>query len=168
MGREGSGLLTEGARWCRSFPSLLAPALSPEPCREAWPVSLRAMVCPVRCGLAWLFRPELLLTLQSFMLDTLQDKTQIRGEVYTYDKASDTLVIKDHAVGLQEANYRFLKGKDVDPASVKLSGSNRVPEPTPSTSDDAVQRSVLHAIFRFLSRAMVLSRSDAPPFRACV
>ena len=36
----------------------------------------------------------------------------IKGEVYTYDKDSDTLVIKDQAVGLQEANYRFLKGKD--------------------------------------------------------
>ena len=76
-----------------------------------------------------------------------QDKTQIKGEVYTYDKDSDTLVVKDHAVGLQEANYRFLKGKDIDPASVKLTGTSRMPDPTPAVSDSTVDRSVYCFLF---------------------
>ena len=78
--------------------------------------------------------------------DSPQDKTQIKGEVYTYDKDSDTLVVKDHAVGLQEANYRFLKGKDIDPASVKLTGTSRMPDPTPAVSDSTVDRSVLSLV----------------------
>jgi len=62
----------------------------------------------------------------------------IKGEVYTYDKDSDTLVIKDQAVGLQEANYRFLKGKDLE--NVKLTGNSRVPDPTPLASDSTIER----------------------------
>ena len=96
------------------------------------------MSCALLC-----MRRRPALNARSRALETSQDKTQVKGEVYTYDGASDTLVIKDHAVGLQEANYRFLKGKDIDPASVKLSGTNRVPDPTPAVSDSAVDRSVL-------------------------
>jgi len=66
----------------------------------------------------------------------------IKGEVYTYDKDSDTLVIKDQAVGLQEANYRFLKGKDLE--NVKLTGNSRVPDPTPLASDSTVERSLYY------------------------
>ena len=64
----------------------------------------------------------------------------VDGEVYTYDKVTDTLVIKDHAVGLQEANYRFLKGNAIDPASVKLTGASRVPDATPPVATSTVER----------------------------
>ena len=64
----------------------------------------------------------------------------VEGEVYTYDKVTDTLVIKDHAVGLQEANYRFLKGNAIDPASVKLTGASRVPDATPPVATSTVER----------------------------
>ena len=63
-----------------------------------------------------------------------------KGEVFTYDKATDTLVIKDHTVGLHEADYRFIKGKDVEPSSVKLEGSSRVPEPSPALEPETVER----------------------------
>lgn len=62
-----------------------------------------------------------------------------KGEVFTYDKATDTLVIKDHTVGLHEADYRFLKGKDVQ-LPVKLEGSSRVPEPSPALEPETVER----------------------------
>ncbi len=64
----------------------------------------------------------------------------IKGEVFTYDKATDTLVMKDHTVGLHEADYRFIKGKDVELSSVKLEGTNRVPEPAPALEDVTVER----------------------------
>jgi hypothetical protein len=63
----------------------------------------------------------------------------IKGEVFTYDKSSDSLVLKDHAVK-DFAAYRFLKGKDLE--NVKLAGNTLVPDPrdVPAVSDATIER----------------------------
>ena len=64
----------------------------------------------------------------------------IRGEVFTYDKGTDTLVLKENCVGQQIASYRMLKGSRIDASSVKLSGVAKAPEPLPSVSEATIAR----------------------------
>ena len=90
----------------------------------------------------------------------------VKGEVFTYDKATDTLVMKDHTVGLHEADYRFIKGKDVELSSVKLDGTSRVPEPSPALEDVTVERCAFVCLaFRTL-RPPVLRARDGGAARA--
>ena len=66
----------------------------------------------------------------------------IQGQVFTYDKASDSLVLKDHSIK-DMANYRFLKGSLIEPSSVKLSGNTAAPDlkDIPVVSDSTIERS---------------------------
>jgi len=86
----------------------------------------------------------------------------VKGEVFTYDKATDTLVMKDHTVGLREADYRFIKGKDVELSSVKLDGTHRVPEPSPALEDVTVERcALLCLVIPHAAPARILARTQA-------
>eukprot|EP00961_Rhodomonas_salina_P123613 1665682-Rhodomonas_salina.2 len=71
----------------------------------------------------------------------------IRGEVYAYDQQTDTLVLKENAVGQHLATYRVVKGVHIDLASVKLSGAAVPPEPVPPIAQQTLDRYVLCWLF---------------------
>mmetsp|Transcript_41304 Transcript_41304/g.64542 ORF Transcript_41304/g.64542 Transcript_41304/m.64542 type:complete len:184 (-) Transcript_41304:966-1517(-) len=70
----------------------------------------------------------------------IQRSEPVRGEVYSYDQGTETLVLKENAVGSHIATYRMVKIKYIDLASVKLSGSPSQPEPVESVSNEALHR----------------------------
>eukprot|EP00286_Rhodomonas_abbreviata_P001795 CAMPEP_0181290252 /NCGR_PEP_ID=MMETSP1101-20121128/1316_1 /TAXON_ID=46948 /ORGANISM="Rhodomonas abbreviata, Strain Caron Lab Isolate" /LENGTH=186 /DNA_ID=CAMNT_0023394527 /DNA_START=13 /DNA_END=573 /DNA_ORIENTATION=+ len=65
---------------------------------------------------------------------------QIRGEVFAFDVATDTLVLKENAVGQHLATYRLLKGESLDLSTVALRGTTVVPEPVPPVSQATLDR----------------------------
>ncbi len=73
-----------------------------------------------------------------FNLKDSSDK--VSGEVYTYERASDTLVICENKVGSNLATYRFLKSSSIDMSTLQISGEFVPPEILPVVPSATIAR----------------------------
>jgi hypothetical protein len=64
----------------------------------------------------------------------------VSGEVYTYERCSDTLVICENRVGSNLATYRFLKSSSIDMSTLQISGEHVPPEILPVVPPSTIAR----------------------------
>jgi hypothetical protein len=64
----------------------------------------------------------------------------VSGEVYTYERSSDTLVICENRVGSNLATYRFLKMSSIDMSTLQISGEYVPPEVLPAVPQSTIAR----------------------------
>jgi hypothetical protein len=64
----------------------------------------------------------------------------VSGEVYTYERCSDTLVICENKVGSSLATYRFLKASSIDMSTLQISGEHVPPEILPVVPPSTIAR----------------------------
>ena len=71
----------------------------------------------------------------------LKDSSEtVSGEVYTYERGSDTLVICENKVGSNLATYRFLKTSSIDMSTLQISGDHVPPEILPTVPQSTIAR----------------------------
>jgi len=91
----------------------------------------------------------------------LKDSAEvITGEVYTFERCSDTLVICENKVGSNLATYRFLKSSSIDLSTVQLSGEHIPPEPLPPVSQatlDRIRERETIAVQREMAKASLIA-----------
>jgi len=64
----------------------------------------------------------------------------ITGEVFTYDPATETLILIENKVGAHIASYRTLRVSAINLSSIQLSGTASPPEPLPPLTDSIMKR----------------------------